>query len=185
MLRRTPRRQRGEAADRVGDHCERGDGGREGQAEECVEREGARTGEGERHRGRGIEEGDLDAVRRGKEAVAPVHRDGGDDHHREHQRRTDRAEQTESDEQAAGELAEARGEGEEASGTKAEAFEEAAGAVQAVAAEPAEELLGSVSGHDETEDQTGDEQSFVHTFLRSEERRVGKERRSRWSPYHY
>ena len=28
------------------------------------------------------------------------------------------------------------------------------------------------------------ERTFVNVFLRSEERRVGKECRSRWSPYH-
>ena len=30
----------------------------------------------------------------------------------------------------------------------------------------------------------GEQMSLLHEFVRSEERRVGKECRSRWSPYH-
>ena len=32
--------------------------------------------------------------------------------------------------------------------------------------------------------ETGEEKSIVEIYKRSEERRVGKECRSRWSPYH-
>ena len=44
----------------------------------------------------------------------------------------------------------------------------------------------SLAGHDKTEIYiiVGEEPGYVYLSDRSEERRVGKECRSRWSPYH-
>src|SRR2546430_16950377 len=46
------------------------------------------------------------------------------------------------------------------------------------------ERLGDQYSRDMQAPQHGDERSVVFTHKRSEERRVGKECRSRWSPYH-
>src|SRR5690349_18630846 len=129
------------------------------EAEQGVERVDARAREGDANRAGGVEEGELDAVGSGEEAVLPVDAARGDDHDGEHERRTDGAEEAEGDEQPGGELAGGSGEGEESAGGEAELDEELARGVQAVAAEPAEELLGTVRRHDEAEDQSTDEKS--------------------------
>src|ERR1700744_2472489 len=115
----------GEVADTAGDaEDEDGPGDerrpRGGEAEERVEGEAAGTGEAEGDGAGGVEERDLDAVARDEHAVAPVDRDGGDDHHGEHDRGTDRTEEPEGDQQTADDLAERGGEGEGTSGTEAE-----------------------------------------------------------------
>jgi len=47
-------------------------------------------------------------------------------------------------------------------GKEAEVLEEACGAGEAVPAEPSEQLLGAVAGHEDAEDETGDEESEIH-----------------------
>src|SRR6266571_7194574 len=74
------------------------------EAEQRIQREEPRTGERKRDGDRRVEQRQLDAVRRGKESVAPVHRDGGDDHHGEHECRPDGAEEADGDEKAGDEL---------------------------------------------------------------------------------
>src|ERR1039457_64527 len=62
------------------------------ETEKRIEREGARTSQGERRGTDAIEERNLDPVRRGEGAVRQVNADRGHDHDREHQRGADGAE---------------------------------------------------------------------------------------------
>jgi len=113
--------------------------------------------ERERDSGRGIQQRDFDAVRRREEPLVPVHRDGGDDHHRQYERGTDGPEETQGDEQAADHLAVSRGGGEESARAEADALHESTRAGEAVAAEPSECFLGAVTGHEKSDDEAGDE----------------------------
>ncbi|HSE67227.1 MAG TPA: hypothetical protein VLB12_09580, partial [Gemmatimonadales bacterium] len=108
-----------------------------------------------------IEERQLDAVGGGEESVPPVHADRGDDHHGEHDGRTDRAEEAEGDQHSADQLAQARARGVEAPRLEAELPEELAGRPQTMAAEPSKELLCSVRRDEETDHQPRDQESEV------------------------
>jgi hypothetical protein len=130
-----------------------------GEAEEGVEGVDAGAREGDASRAGGVEQWELDAIGGGEESMLPVHGARGDDHDGEHERGPDGAEEAEGEEESAGELAGGGGEGEEAAGGEAELDEKLTCGVEAVAAEPAEELLGAVAGPDESEDQPADEES--------------------------
>jgi hypothetical protein len=71
------------------------------KAKSGVKRVAARSGHGEPDRGNRVQEWQLDAVGGREEAVPPGHADRGNDHHREHESRTDGSKQAEGDEQAA------------------------------------------------------------------------------------
>ena len=80
--------------------------------------------------------------------------DRGDDHDREHERGPDRAQEAERHEQAAADLGQGCGGGEEAAGTKAQGLEHAGDGCEPVAAEPAEELLRAVGCNQEPENES-------------------------------
>ena len=71
------------------------------------------------------------------------------------------AEETGRGQEPAPQLAEAGRQREEHAGPEAEAGEEPAGAGEAIAAEPAEELLRTMRGHHQTEDEADQEETFV------------------------
>ena len=104
--RRTTKREVGRAANRAErEHCEREPFGPDRrQAQRRIERVGTVTGQRDRHRRRRIEERHFDAVVLREQAVRPVHGRNRDNHHRKHQRRANRAEQSGGDQQSAGDL---------------------------------------------------------------------------------
>ena len=126
-----------------------------------VERVGAEAGQRERGRRRPVEQRHFDAIRLGED-VRPVHTEGGDDHHRQHQRRADRPQQAEGDEHAARDFSDRGGRGEQAPGAEAQAFEEPTGARQSVAAEPAKQLLRAVRCHQGTNHEPNENQACIH-----------------------
>ena len=91
-----------------------------------------------------------------KKPLLIMHRSDRDEHHDDDQHGPERPAEAERGEQPARRLAEARHQREETPRTKADAFEEAAGAGDAAAAEPPEELLSPVGGDSEAEDQPDD-----------------------------
>ena len=89
--------------------------------------------------------------------MLPVNGDGGHDHDRQEDGGADRTEQAERDQQAADHFAD-RGRGrKETSRLEAKPFEETARSGKAVATEPSEQLLGSVTGHEDAENDARDE----------------------------
>jgi hypothetical protein len=87
-----------------------------------------------------------------------VHCRNRHDHYREHQRRADRAEQPAGDQQSAGNLSHPGERRERLAGLEAELLEEATGAREPVAAEPAKHLLGAVRRHHQPEHQSNHQQ---------------------------
>src|SRR3954462_6726456 len=79
--------------------------------------------------------------------MPPVHGHRGNNHDGNHERGSDRSEEAEGEEQTAADLADRGGSGERGARVEAELSEELAGASKAVASEPSEQLLGSMSGH--------------------------------------
>ncbi len=79
------------------------------------------------------------------------------DHHREQQRRPNGSQQTQGDEQPARRFAKPGGGRHHPAGAESERFEEVAGARDTVPAEPPEELLRPVCGHEDAKDQPRDE----------------------------
>jgi hypothetical protein len=71
------------------------------------------------------------------------------DHDRDDERGPDRSEKAQGDQQAAAQLGQRGGGGEGAAGPEPQRFEEPAGAGETVASEPAEQLLGAVTSHEE------------------------------------
>ena len=99
--------------------------------------------------------------------MSPMHADGGNDHHGEHQRGTDRPEKAERDQKAAGKFAESGSRRKQTAGAESDRLEEAAGASDAVSAEPAEQFLCAVSSHDEPENEASKEQTFMKCHIRN------------------
>ena len=85
-----------------------------------------------------------------------------DDHHRKHQCRTDRSEKPERDQKTAAEFGRTGRGGEETARAPSERFEKAACSGDAVAAEPAEQLLRTMRGHHQPNDQTCQEQTLMN-----------------------
>src|ERR1051326_3967443 len=157
-------RQVRESADRSESENRRGNDWSRRQSDQAVDRQSSEPRQSERDRSGTVEQRHFDAVVLRKQSMRPMHAAGGDDHHREHDRGADWAEEAGGDEEAADDLAERSGGGEEAAGAEADRLQEAGGAVEAVAAEPSEEFLAAVGGHDESKNETGEEKSFIHTF---------------------
>src|SRR5258708_18416527 len=159
----------GYVTEAAGDCNEQGNGadGRRGegrQAEQRIEGEPARADQRQRDRHRAVEQRHFIAVVLGEDAVGPVNA-GGHDHDREHQGRADRAEKTEGQKQTADDLADGRGRGEETPRVEADGLEEAGRPGEAVSAEPAEELLGAVGSHENAENETCNQETFIHRKL--------------------
>ena len=95
----------------------------------------------------------------GEESVLPVYRDRGDEHDRDHERGADGTAEAERDEQPAEDLGDGCGRGEALPLLEPEVHEKLAGLVEAITAEPAEELLRAVRGHDEADDDAADEEA--------------------------
>src|ERR1039457_2085961 len=136
-----------------------------GEAEERVE--GVMTGARERERrcGDAVEQRDFDAVRRREQPVWGVNADRGHDHDREHQGRTDGAQETQHHQDAAPNLTDCGDRGEEAPREEPEGFQYSADASQAGAPEPSEEFLRTVRRHEEPQHEPEDEQSRVHESI--------------------
>ena len=86
----------------------------------------------------------------------------GHEHRRGDHRGRDRRQQAGAEQEAAGELGGAGGEGEERAGAQSEGLHVAPGALQAIAAEPPEELLRAVADEQGADDDTNDEQADFH-----------------------
>jgi hypothetical protein len=110
-----------------------------------VERPRAGAREGEADDDRGVGEDVLEAAVEDPQALTGVIRARRDEHRRGDHRGGQGREQAGAEEQAARQLGGAGGEGEERTGAQAEGLHVAAGPLQAVAAEPAEQLLRPVA----------------------------------------
>ena len=86
----------------------------------------------------------------------------GIEHHSDDRGGGQRREQAEREKDAAEELAQSRDGRERLARSIAEAVEEAAGAFDPVATEPAEELLRAVTGEEEPDDDTKQEDTGIH-----------------------
>jgi hypothetical protein len=78
---------------------------------------------------------------------------------------TDRSAQPEHGQQAAAQFGAGGAQDEQLARAPAELFEEAGRAGDAVAAEPAEEFLGTVPGDGQADDETNDEERDIHVCL--------------------
>jgi len=85
--------------------------------------------------------------------VFDVHREDGDDHGCDHQHWSERAAEANNDQQTTKPLTDARRDREGRARTEAEGSEEAARALDPVAAIPTEKLLSAVCGRREADDQ--------------------------------
>src|SRR5438876_4593470 len=132
------------------------------QTEQRVQ--GISSGPGQTQGGGGgaVQQRQLDPVVHGEETVLPVHGDGGDDHHRQHQRRANGSQEAERDERAAANLAERRGQRERAAGAEAETLQERSGPGESISTEPSKELLRPVGRHQRTEHEASNQQSSIH-----------------------
>src|SRR5438034_464219 len=135
------------------------------EAQEPVERVHPGTQNREHETQDGVEKRQLVAVRLCKEPVRQVHGDDCHNHDGDDQTGADRAEQSRRCQQAASNLAKSCRENEKYPRTEADAFEEAGRALEAVAAEPAKQLLRPVGSQSETDDQPCDQQCSVHLFV--------------------
>src|SRR5439155_14871084 len=117
-------------------------------------------GDGDRRQG----EWELEAAVAVEEALRPM--DDGDrvQHHDRQAERGQWREEAGGEEQAAA-LAEAGEDGQQDRRTEAEVLEKACGSAQAVAAEPAEQLLCSVREDRPARDDAQEQESICHSFL--------------------
>src|SRR5438128_6081503 len=91
--------------------------------------------------------------------------DGRSQHSGADANRADGSEQAERGQQAAAEFGKTEAQGPQPGGAEAQhAADEALEAGEAWAAEPAEELLGAVSGNVQTDDDAEDEKGGVHDY---------------------
>src|ERR1700682_1800229 len=127
-------------------------------AEHIIERVLAEPDERKRERSGHVQQRELDAFG-GEQPMSPMHGDRCYEHHRDHERRADRAEEAECDEETAGDLADRGSSGERGSWSKAHLLEELAGAAKPMASKPFHQLLGSMRGHEEADNDPSDEQS--------------------------
>jgi hypothetical protein len=99
---------------------------------------------------------------------------GRDDDRADDDRGSQRSQEAEGEGETAADLGEAGDDGHGLSGAEADGGEPAAGAGDAVAAPPAEQLLGAVRGEDEADDEAEDEETGAHgELLRDAGVRVG------------
>src|SRR5205823_11684519 len=101
--------------------------------------------------------------RRREQAVLPVHADGRDNHHRQHQRRAEGAKQSKADQGARGKFCQPRTQRKRPAGAKADRFEEATSAGEPVPAKPSEQFLRAVRRHQRAEHEAADQQSSIHS----------------------
>ena len=118
-----------------------------------------RPDESQRERNRGVEEGQLNAVGSGKQPMPPMYTDRRDDHDRDHKRRTDRTQKSESHEQTARDFAQRRCGRESATWTKAKLLEEPTRLFQPVTAKPPEQFLRTVRRHQQADDDPRQQES--------------------------
>ena len=91
-----------------------------------------------------------------------MHRDHGRGHHGDQRRGGNWREQAEGEQRAAEELGRAGGSGVEPARPEADAVEHPGGALQAAAAEDAEELLGAVADEQQPHRQANHKQCEIH-----------------------
>src|SRR5437667_369665 len=126
------------------------------------QREWAGTGEGNAHRDDRERHRVLITLVVIEEAVLQVHAHAGHRHHRDNHCRGERCRETEGEEQPANRLREPREQRVTLAGHEAELLQEAAGAGQTVAAEPAEQLLGAVRGQRQAGTQAQNQNADTH-----------------------
>ncbi len=120
-----------------------------------IQAEAARTGERGGGTDHAVRQRGLPSAVGDPGALAPVGGDDGVRHDADDRSAGEGGEQAGGQQQAAAELTEAGEEGHEPAGLVADGFD-------AVAAEPAEQLLGAVSGEQHTDDDPDDQECDVH-----------------------